>query len=113
MVTIIVYYLVYGTYTWYSVPRYSRCPLLLDMDILTFHKQFLRLELPVAALGCLLLVPQSATRDRHKDSLLTADADIEILKSLREWSSTGFLLPGTQQVDPSKFVRFKDTCSDR
>ncbi len=75
-----------------------RCPLLLDMDVVSFAKHFLHLELPVCALGCLLLVSQSTVRHKHIAALLCEVSKQDVLHQMAEWIDAGRVVPMAEQV---------------
>ena len=75
-----------------------RCPLLLDMDMVSFAKHFIHLELPSCALSCLLLIPQSNVKEKHIKGLLSSNCHIDILDQLADLRNKGKSVPLADQV---------------
>ena len=68
------------------------------MDMVTFAKHFVNLELPSCALSCLLLIPKSSVKEKHISSLLSSDCHLTILDQLRELRMQGKTVPFADQV---------------
>ncbi|XP_078674136.1 kinetochore-associated protein 1-like isoform X3 [Branchiostoma floridae x Branchiostoma belcheri] len=62
----------------------QRCPLLLDLDVVGFSRQFLQAGLPACALGCLLFLPDDQKRNKHIQTLLASGSSLGILDQMRE-----------------------------
>ena len=63
------------------------------MDIVTFGKHFINLELPSCALSCFLLIPQSEIKEKHISGLLSSNCHIIILDQLSDLKSQGRTVP--------------------
>ncbi|CAH1264282.1 KNTC1 [Branchiostoma lanceolatum] len=62
----------------------QRCPLLLELDVVGFSRQFLQAGLPACALGCLLFLPDDQKRNKHIQTLLASGCSVGILDQMRE-----------------------------
>ena len=80
------------------MPFHFRCPLLLDMDVMYFAKHFLRLELPVCALGCLLLVCESDVREKNLNAIWGQVSKQDVMKQMTLWTEQGRVIPMAKQV---------------
>ena len=68
------------------------------MDMVTFGKHFVNLELPSCALSCFLLIPQSEIKEKHVNGLLSSNCHIAILNQLSDLKSQGRTVPFADQV---------------
>lgn len=71
-----------------------RYPLLVDLDLQVFAKQFLRVEMFACALGCHLLLSDSVT--------INLDHDVHsLLRQINQWTEKGYLVPLADAVSLS------------
>ena len=68
------------------------------MEVVTFVKQFLRLELPVLAAACVQLLPQDDLRDQQMAVVLQQYPVEEVLQQLAGWKKKGYMIPLNEKV---------------
>ena len=80
------------------------------MDMVTFGKHFIDLELPSCALSCFLLIPQSEIKEKHVNGLLSSNCHITILNQLSDLKSQARTVPLADQVRTQTSKYFYSEC---
>ncbi|XP_035673081.1 kinetochore-associated protein 1-like [Branchiostoma floridae] len=76
----------------------QRCPLLLELDVAGFSRQFLQAGLPACALGCLLFLPDGQKRNKHIQTLLASGCSLGILDQMKELELARTPLSQAEQI---------------
>eukprot|EP00058_Branchiostoma_floridae_P027935 XP_002613426.1 hypothetical protein BRAFLDRAFT_123904 [Branchiostoma floridae] len=77
---------------------FPRCPLLLELDVAGFSRQFLQAGLPACALGCLLFLPDGQKRNKHIQTLLASGCSLGILDQMKELELARTPLSQAEQI---------------
>ncbi|KAI0223212.1 Kinetochore-associated protein 1 [Lamellibrachia satsuma] len=75
-----------------------RCPLLQDLDLATFSRRYLQLDLPVCAVACAMLIPPSDSRTACLRQVLTPATVTRLHQQLGEWTLQSSTDPVVQQL---------------
>lgn len=86
-----------------SASLLQRCPLLLDLDVYSIAVQFHKVGLQAHALACLVLIPSSAARQQHIQTLLETKCVSEVLTQLDEQRKRGRTLTQADIVEQEVF----------
>ncbi|XP_051888411.1 kinetochore-associated protein 1 isoform X2 [Pristis pectinata] len=66
-----------------------KCPVVPDLDLIGIAKQYVQLELPAFALGCLLLIPYSEKKKQQIQGFLLSVDSVTILQQVVDHMTTG------------------------
>ncbi|EMP37117.1 Kinetochore-associated protein 1 [Chelonia mydas] len=75
-----------------------KCPVLADLDILGIARQYAQLDLTAFALGCLLLIPQTAKREQQIQGFLSSCNPETVLQQVDEHMNTGEVASFASQI---------------
>ncbi|XP_070578712.1 kinetochore-associated protein 1-like isoform X2 [Ptychodera flava] len=79
------------------------CPVISDMDMIEFSRQFLRLQMTSHALACLLLVSHTEKKKRQIQTLLSSGCHAVILDQIHKLSLKRLFLPQIDQIVSTVF----------
>ena len=72
------------------------------MELGTFVKHFVRVELACCAVGCILYLTDDADREKQFQRLLSKGNHLTVLKQATEWMQEGRTVPMLKQVSNEK-----------
>ena len=68
------------------------------MELVTIGRQYVNLELLSCALSCLLLVPETAVRDKQTSAILSSGCHLKVLQQLDQFKENGTAVPLADKV---------------
>ncbi|XP_078000948.1 kinetochore-associated protein 1-like [Glandiceps talaboti] len=86
-----------------------RCPVVSDMDMIAFSRQFIKLQMTAHALACLLLVSNVVKRKQQIQALLSTACHSVILNQVQDLSTMRLLLPQEDQIVGTVFDNIVNT----
>nr|XP_006814257.1 PREDICTED: kinetochore-associated protein 1-like [Saccoglossus kowalevskii] len=88
----------------------TRCPLISDMDMIGFSKQFLRQQMMAHALACLLIIPDVKKKEQQIKALFSVDGcHALILDQIANLTMKRMLLPQAEQIQGAVFENIIET----